>query len=205
MRKSTQSLVLSLAIALLVVLTPAADAGSMADFTFTIKKDCHNSTNHLFGTVAMNMCVKPDRALSFKVLFPSSTPYATQAPANQWDWNKLMGISTALIHKNSIRLGWRWNPTKNKVDLGYYGYIKGNRTMPEITSVDLNQWVDVRITMTKDGESVTVNGIKHEVKSPLGFSTFFPTPTWILKTAYFGGDEMAPHEFKIQIKDVTCS
>ena len=41
---------------------------------------------------------------------------------NQWDWNKLIGIKKRLFspRKNSVMLGWRWNPIDNCLELCPY-------------------------------------------------------------------------------------
>ena len=155
------------------------------------------------GLRALHLGVKQDRTLRFKVKFSANVPYTTRAASNQSDWNKLMGITTNRIHRNSIRLGWAWNPTSGQVDLGYYGYTQGTRTMPKLTSVALETWVDVEIHLDNGGERVIAGGIKHEERSSLGLSGWIPTMTWVLCTAYFGGDEKAPHDMDVQVKDLS--
>ncbi len=191
----------ALAIAALLV-AGAAIAGSLPDITFQLKRGCHYDSNFTLGPRALNMSTRMDRSVHFQCLFQPSCAYRTVDPSNQLDWNKLMGITTIDIHKNSIRLGWRYSPADGKIDLGYYGYIKGTRTMPLITKVDFDTWVDVDITMSASGESVTVNGQTFAVNQSLGLSLFWPTPSWILRTAYFGGNETAPQDMAIQVRDI---
>lgn len=163
----------------------------------TIDEGNHDST--FLGSTALKMGTKIDRTLTFNAYFNSNVPYTTSDPSNQGDWCKLMGISTNRIHHNSIRLGWRWNPKTAKVELGFYGYIQGQYYRRYLTSVDLNTWVPVTIRMWNNGETVTVNGISYTENRSLGFSSWIPTSTWVLQTAYFGGDEVAPHKIKINV------
>jgi hypothetical protein len=191
-------------LASIVVAGVAAEAGALPDKAFTIRKGHHYDTTCILGrTPGLHLSGHTDRTLTFKALFHPDAAYFTSDPANQGDWCKLMGISTLRIHHNSIRLGWRYVPATNKIGLGFYGYVKGQRIMPPIAEVDFNQWVDVEIRMWSGGESVTVNGAKYETNASLGFSALLPTPTVILDTAYFGGDETAPHDIHIDVKDVS--
>jgi hypothetical protein len=185
-----------------VLFAGVAVGGTLNDVVFEIDQGCNYDSNFTLGPRAMALGTHMDRTVSFQCLFESSCAYITSNPADQADWCKLMGITTLDIHKNSIRLGWAWNPQTHKMALGFYGYIKGTRIMQEIAQVDLNTWVDVSIEMTPNLESVTVNGLKHEEQRSLGLSMFWPTPSWILRTAYFGGNETAPHEMKIDVRDI---
>ena len=185
-----------------VLLAGVAIAGSLNDIRFTIKGGCHDDSNFTFGPRAMALGTHMDRSVSFQCLFEPSCAYQTVQSSNQADWCKLMGITTLQIHKNSIRLGWAYNPATNKIDLGFYGYIKGARIMPKMTDVAFNTWVDVSISMSNNMESVTINGITHTENQSLGLSMFWPSPSWILRTAYFGGDEKAPHDMAIQVRGI---
>ena len=82
--------------------------------------------------------------------FPARA-YATQNAANQSDWNKLMGLTTDRIHKNSIRIGWRWNPRTQRVELGFYGYLNGTRFMQMLGDASPGQPIDCELRMTNQG------------------------------------------------------
>ena len=186
-----------------VLLASVALAGTLPDARFVLQAGHHyDSGCILAGPRAFALDTHLDRSVSFQCLFEPSCAYRTVNPVNQFSWNKLMGITTARIHHNSIRLGWRYDRTTAKISLGFYGYIKGNRIMKDLVEVDLGQWIDVRIEMTPNLESVTVNGTRIEENQSLGLSMFFPTPTWILRTAYFGGTETAPQDMAIEVRAI---
>ena len=157
------------------------------------------------GVRDVHLGVHVDRTLHFQAQFQNDVPYTTSSPGDQTDWNKLMGLTTNRIHETSIRLGWAWNPKTSLVDLGFYGYVDGNRISQPLTSVPLMQWADVTIHMDNGGMSVTVNGNTKSVRQSLDFSSWIPTTSWVLLTCYFGGNETAPHDIHVDVQDVSSN
>ncbi len=135
--------------------------------------------------------------LRFMIKFDSSAIYTSHDPHNQDDINKLYGFSDDNTHHhfNSARFGWRWS--KGALRLFAYTYNKGTLAYQELNtvmigkeyacsiSVNGNQYlfaVDHHITvMPRSG--TTVNGEGYQL---------YP---------YFGGDESAPHDIQIAIKE----
>lgn len=144
---------------------------------------------------------KRTRSLSFKVLFPASAVYRTANPANQSDSNKLMGLSGVNIHGTSLRLGWSYNPATNKMVLRLYAYVKTVRVNQVVAEVPLNTWVDVELRLGNEGMSTRVGTAtyNHPVSPGLGALT----PISVLKTAYFGGDETAPQNITVHVRDIS--
>lgn len=72
-------------------------------------------------------------------------------------WNKLTGISTIRIHKNSARLVWRSNGTR--INIAGYVYKDGGRSEKEITLVRTNEDIEYSIDYNKHTKTVkfTVN------------------------------------------------
>ena len=68
-----------------------------------IIKECKHRSSYSYNTTKSDY-------ISFKAIFDSSSIYITDDPNNQYDVNKLYGISDCgCNHKDySIRLGWRW-------------------------------------------------------------------------------------------------
>lgn len=198
-----------LAFATLVGLGSLAPSGRAADpcrnanlddIGFKIERNRHKSKPH--GVRKLHLGKSFSRQLHFQVRFREDVRYTTADPQNQSDWGKLMGFTTNRIHKNSIRLGWAWNPRTERVSLGYYGYLDSKRTMPELAQVPLGQWADVSITFDDGGMSLEVDGHRHEERGGLGVASWVPVSTWLLRTAYFGGQEKAPHTLHIDVRGV---
>jgi hypothetical protein len=177
-----------------------SEAALQSTFDFVLRRGEHDS--HPGGPRAVHFNTHVSRSLRFRLMFPAGSDYATANPANQSDFNKVMGITTDRIHQNSVRLGWAWNPATRLMDLGFYAYVAGTRTMQVLKSVPLGQWTDVEMTMNNDGVKVRADAAVVELKRSLGLSRIIPTTTWILCTAYFGGDETAPKNITVQVRDI---
>lgn len=179
---------------------PASEPDNMlrSSYDFTIKSG-HHKSNHDF--IAKPHIGKSDRSLTFVATFSADTAYATGNPANQSDWNKLMGLTTDRIHKNSIRIGWRWNPKTQKIELGYYGYQDGKRVMPMLADVAPGQPIECELRMS-DREMYARAGTASHTET--GSMNVGLPITWVLHSAYFGGDEKAPHEMHVSVSNVSA-
>ncbi len=171
-----------------------------SSYEMTIKAGKHDST--LLGIGAPHIGWHVDRTLAFHAVFHADVPYATKAASNQWDWCKLMGLSTDEIHRDSVRLGWRWRPDLKKVEVGLYAYLDGQRTMTPLTTVPLEQELAVELRLWEGGASARAGGAYQEARGKLGLASWVPRITWRLHTAYFGGDETAPHAMHLSARDV---
>jgi hypothetical protein len=169
-----------------IALNPAPEP---ATATYTIKKGGHSSSSPF-------KVVSADR-IRFEVVFDSSAIYKTAKPANQADINKLYGLSDCGSdhHTNSARFGWRWY--NNQLEIHAYTYLNKKRQSALVGVVPLGKPAVYEIKM-QEGEYVfTLNGV--QVKLPRACNgkgegyQLYP---------YFGGDEVAPHDIKIAIKEL---
>ena len=158
--------------------------------TFTIAKNNHYADNR--GNEQVNT-----EKLSFVVLFDSSAVYKTKDPVNQYDINKLYGLSdcNAAHHTNSARMGWTWN--HNQLEIHAYGYKNGQRNSEFITAIPIGEPVNMSIEMHDSTYLMRVEDKFAELPrgctgNGLGYKLF----------PYFGGDETAPHNVVIKIKEL---
>ena len=133
----------------------------------------------------------------FVVRFDTSAIYATANPVNQGDINKLYGFSDndKPHHVNSARIGWRWY--NNALELHGYIYNDSVRTSQLITSVALNTDIPCSIKVAATSYTFTVNSTSIQMPrtaKTAGGSGYRLYP-------YFGGDEMAPKDITILIKE----
>ena len=163
--------------------------GSAFDHYF-IPKGQHYSQQSIYTPVEYN-------ELRFTVKFDSSAVYTTLDPNNQYDINKLYGFSDngTVHHEFSARIGWRWSD--NALRLFGYVYNNGEVSYEELTTISTgtehecsiriegNHYIfsadDKTLSMTRTGTAAVATGYK-----------LFP---------YFGGDETAPHDIHIWIKE----
>lgn len=172
--------------------TPTTPSTPLASFTkYHIARGEHYSDQSAFLTVTY-------REQKFLVKFDSSAIYQTVDPANQYDINKLYGFSDngKQHHEFSARIGWRWSDGA----LRLFGYIYNNTVVSytEIAAVSIgtehhcsikvttNSYIfkvdDKTLTMPRESQGDTAIGYK-----------LYP---------YFGGDETAPHDMDIWIKEL---
>ncbi len=135
--------------------------------------------------------------VTFKAVFDSSCIYTTIDPLNQDDINKLYGFSDCndqhLI--NSARVGWRWS--KDSLRIFSFVHNDGVMLMNEITTAKIGSVIKCRITCLADSYTFEVNGITTSV--PRHCSGNY---TRYKLYPYFGGDEFAPHDIKIQVTEL---
>ena len=135
--------------------------------------------------------------LKFNVKFDSSAIYITAAPGNQYDINKLYGFSdnNSDHHQFSARFGWRWS--KDSLRLFGYVYNEGVRRSKELGIVTIGSENFCSIKVEHGAYRFTLNEKTDTLirKSPkeqaLGYRLY----------PYFGGDELAPHDINIWIKE----
>jgi hypothetical protein len=147
--------------------------------------------------VLQNSYPKLDSAiLHFDLTFDSSAIYTSVLPENQFDWNKVIGFSDCSTHhhQNSLRLGWRWNPTIG-IQLATYKYVNGVRSFQIVDTVQVFDTVNV--FLEKMGSTYHTRINSKVVIEPRGCSEINES---YLLLPYFGGDETAPDTIKIYIK-----
>lgn len=134
--------------------------------------------------------------MKFVAVFDSSAIYTSAIPTNQEDVNKLYGFADNNMHHhfNSARIGWRW--FNNELQLFAYVYNNAVRSFVFIKSVNLLQAIHCAIKINGNKYLFTVDGTSIEMPRTASVADgykLFP---------YFGGDEFAPHEIRIRIKDM---
>jgi hypothetical protein len=136
--------------------------------------------------------------MKFLVKFDSSAIYQTIDPSNQYDINKLFGFSdnNGLHHVFSARIGWRWSD--NALRLFGYIYNNGVQENKEIAAVSIGKEINCKIKSTSTNYIFTVDG--NTIAMPRLSTT--PMAKGYQLYPYFGGDELAPHDITILIKEL---
>lgn len=159
--------------------------------SYIIKKGQHSSSNSTYKSLNTN-------SLKFEAVFDQSAVYQTQYANNQTDINKLYGMAdcSSLHQTNSARFGWRWY--NNRLEILGYIYNNGAMQYKLIGVVELGQ--PQRYELVLDGSSYIFRvGSLPEVVLPRGCSG---TGRGYQLYPYFGGDEVAPHDITIRIKNL---
>lgn len=159
--------------------------------SYTIKKGNHYSDHNPYEATGLI-------SLSLLVKFDSSAIYQTNQLENQLDVNKLYGFSDngAQHHMYSARFGWRWS--ENSLRLFAYVYNEGQMSYEEITTINIGQTYKCSITVSGNRYIFNVDGYVLEmprasITSGAEGYKLYP---------YFGGNEPAPHDIRIWIKEI---
>ncbi len=155
--------------------------------TFTIKQGKHRSTNAL--------SYSKDTMFNWNIEFDSSAIYVIDS-TNQLDINKLIGWSDCGEDhmEASIRFGWRW--VNDSLEIHWFKHENGNFSFAKITNVYLCKPYNYYLRIHTWDYEMQVDGVKvfiprNCVKQRRRYQLY----------PYFGGDEVAPHDITIKIKN----
>ena len=161
-----------------------------ASATYLIPKGQHSAKSR-----ALKVAKKS--RIRFEASFDNSAIYTTSNSNNQGDINKLYGISDcgSEHQTNSARFGWRWY--KGRLEIHAYTYNNKVRQSELIGTVEPGQQATYELRLEDKQYVFLLNDKK--VTLPRGCTgesngyQLYP---------YFGGDETAPHDIKITIREL---
>ena len=156
---------------------------------YIIPQGEHYALNNDFRTIKLHQ-------LKFTALFDSSCIYTTTKDYNAGDVNKLYGFSdcNTMHHVNSARFGWRW--TGHELEILVYCYVDSARVIQSLGNIAIGRDAHMSITVQPENYLFELNGVA--VTMPRHCST--DSAEGYQLYPYFGGDEVAPHEIRIRIK-----
>lgn len=168
----------------------ASSSASSNFIQYNIAEGQHSADKSTFKSVETTN-------LDFVVKFDSTAVYQTKEKVNQYDINKLYGFSdnNADHHQFSARFGWRWSD--GALRLFAYVYNEGKMTSKELTVIPIGTEVTCSIKVDSSNYIFTVNG-KSNTMPRLSKTA---TAKGYMLFPYFGGDETAPHDVHIWIKE----
>lgn len=176
---------------------------------YKIFRNCHFSwplfRPAIFNTPLLKTC-------GVDVIFNRSCTYDFGDNPKQGDTNKLFGYSQGYHHRNSVRVGWRWNVAEQKMHICYYAYENGKNIhdglFADICGINLGQRVFISLKsefISKQLLQDTVEIFDYESKALLGKYTKVRQVKyrmWQLSyylTPYFGGTMRAPQTMTINL------
>lgn len=169
--------------------TVPVDEFGFADYH--IKQGGQSAENTGYKSVTSN-------EMKFAVRFNNTAIYSVSDPGNQTDVNKLYGFSDnhSAHHQFSARFGWRY--LNNQLTLHAYVYNNEQRSEQLITAIDIGKEYVCSIQAVGNQYVFQVAG--KTVKMPRLATT--PNVDGYQLFPFFGGDEKAPHDIHIFIKDL---
>ena len=113
----------------------------------------------------------------------------------------LCAVSTTTAARPATLPFHSLTPRTQRVELGFYGYLNGTRFMQMLGDAAPGQPIDCELRMTNQGLFARAGGASHGESGSMGVS--LPL-TWVLHSAYFGGDETAPHQIHVSVSNVSA-
>jgi len=169
-------------------ITPVTATTNPETIVYTIKKGEHDTNSPL--------ALRTATTIKFEATFDASAIYQTIDKANQADINKLYGVADCRTdhHTNSARFGWRWY--NNQLEIHAYTYLDKVRHSKLVGVVELNKAYTYEIQLQDNKykfilDDTTVELPRHCNGKGEGYQLY----------PYFGGDEVAPHDITIRIKE----
>lgn len=136
--------------------------------------------------------------LRFQVIFDSSAIYETIKAENQYDINKLYGFSDCetMHHANSARFGWRWNGSS--IEIHAYWYNDSIRHYQFLDNAVIGEPLELTIKVLPQEYEFRIKKATYRFPRHCNSTTI----SGYLLYPYFGGDEFAPHDIRIRIKEL---
>ncbi|MFD2571402.1 hypothetical protein ACFSUS_12205 [Spirosoma soli] len=153
----------------------------------------------------VGIVISPEE-VSATVTFDSTCIYDIGA-VDADDWNKVIGLGfvgsqnqdvTTGIPPHQIdgaRIGWRWNPQRQRIDLGAYAYVEGKRIDFKVAEAFIN--VPTKLTIRIDYNRKVYQFLGAQQTVPFTHNKSFAYKTGL----YFGGNQPAPHKIRVKIVD----
>ncbi len=140
--------------------------------------------------------------IDFLARFNETAIYTATTKSNQNDINKLYGFSDCNcdVEKNSARFGWNWSPSKNKIQIYAYIHVDGKIINPTyMGTVNFNEEASYSIYIVGQSYNFNFNGNLVNIKSR---GCGEQRDIRGILYPYFGGDDTAPHQINISIKQL---
>ena len=162
--------------------------------TYIINQGSHYSNGKLDKLYGND---NKENSWQWQVIFDSSAIYKTQNPLNQLDVNKLIGFSDCGNHHSttSHRIGWRYN---NGLELLSYNRNDGNFLFQSITIININEIINIDMSFVDTNYIICIDGICDTMPRTCSTWSGRKFALW----PYFGGNETAPHDITIKIKNI---
>lgn len=114
----------------------------------------------------------------------------------QKDTNKIIGLSDNWHHhKDSCRLGWRWNLIEEKIEIMTIVYSRGKRTIKHLCFAEEDKEYQFEIIITRNSYILRFN---------TDIAIIRRTRRWkfirSILHPYFGGKTKSPKDFNIKIE-----
>lgn len=179
------------------------------------KKGRHLS-NQLINKPRFNLLNQKEGVIQAKVIFNDSCKYIHKDPKEQDDWNKLLGCSfgfwppvkSYMMHENSARFGWRYNPKTDLFEATWYLYDKGKRSFGSGDDIitfqskdEVEFFICPFITLGEAKQEVLYTAANYKANQGISVMKAQHVPSYDgwLESGYFGGTLPTPHDMNYEL------
>ncbi len=177
-----------------------------AFMTYLIPRGNHYSLNEDTFTSLPFKLKLSKHSIRFEAIFVTGCDYDDSKMGNdKSDINKLYGISYGFDpHYRSVRIGWRYNSNLKVIGVYVYSYVKGKRKTTWLLDVKLFEAVELAILKDDKHNTVYVQAKIKDQGYTVEKAIEGIDKSWInfRLWPYFGGDQTAPNDMRIMIKDI---
>lgn len=122
---------------------------------------------------------------------------------DQFDVNKLFGLSLGLHHKNSARFGWRPSDTlKGGIEISAYTYLNGERFYMPLASIKTNEQYCMELTVAPGFYKFKITNSSNVIICDQKISRPEAIRWGYLLFPYFGGNRTAPRTLSIMLGEL---
>ena len=166
---------------LLISISCSKEIDDLGFRVYTIPEGKHRSGN-FYNT-------PNDSKIKFDFILDESAEYISEVPRNQSDINKIYGF----------RLGWRYNELTDKIELCWLRHEDGVHKGETIRTIEPNKIYNATIDIETFWYVIIINSDTTKViRRPKGM---WGLVRRYMLYPYFGGNEYAPHNITIKIKE----
>lgn len=172
--------------------------------TYIFRKGQHHATR-----LMKNRYFKQVELFHWQTLLDSSARYQLRnadgtIDVDQYDWSKLSGVTFSPLRtlRNTAMVGWRYNISKDSIELIPYFHVDGQRLFtddPHLT-IGINEPFEHEIHLNYSQKEITVLiKTKHGTMSQT--HRFKQFRNWVVQIhPYFGGNKSAPRHIKVKVR-----
>jgi hypothetical protein len=150
------------------------------------------------------------RNVEFDLKFADNCKYILADPSYQFRKQKVFKLATSqeLGNKNSLRVGWCYNPDIDKIELSFYAHINhidndndhiGREHCLLDLNINTNVWVNVKMAISKYGMFMSINNKSVVVSRNISSWSPDGETTFVQANSYF---ERKPQDKKGAVQDM---
>lgn len=139
------------------------------------------------------------KKLTIKAKFTESCRYDF-GNVDNFDINKLVGVSFGTHHINSFRIGWNYDKFNANIIIYAYWYNNSVRNYKILYFCEINKEINIDIFINRHQNNIVICGCEKSHKINIIDFDFTHVSKWGYKLwPYFGGNNQSPHDLEVKL------